>query len=51
MYVKDESHKWEAEMLSVFIYISLYLELNELIVKEFKEYTDVLRKNLNLQTD
>lgn len=46
----DERREWEAEMLSVFIYVSLYLELNELIVKEFKEYMYVLRRNLNLQT-
>ena len=48
--MKDVPHEWEAEMLSVFIYISLYLELNELIAKEFKEYIYVLRRNLNLQT-
>lgn len=48
--MKDERCEWEAEMLSVFIYMSLCLELNELIVKEFKEYIYVLRRNLNLQT-
>lgn len=48
--MKDERHEWEAEMLSVFIYTSLYVELNELKVKEFKKYIDVLRRNLNLQT-
>lgn len=50
IYVKDERCEWEAEMLSVFIYMSLCLELNELIVKEFKEYIYILRRNLNLQT-
>jgi len=48
--MRDERREWEDEMLSVFTYISLYLELNELLVKEFKEYIRVLRRNLNLQT-